>query len=248
MQQFFKTALTTVAGRPYDSWTTASLGGAAPTTAAVPTNTTTGALSQENAGTESLFCVGGRMSSSIGGQFILCDRLSHQGGLSGTVTTAQTTNLPTSALTRYTNGVGVMAALSIYTQIGTTGTTVTASYTNQAGTASRTTAPVVFGGTGFREASRMIFLPLQSDDTGFQSVQSVTVLATTGTAGAFGVTLFKPLMTFCMDTGAGQVAFDMFSGGMVGMPDIQDSACLFWIYIPGGTSSVLGGELRFMAV
>lgn len=248
LQQFFKTALTTAAGRPYSSWGVAALNGATPTAAAVPTNATTGSLGQENAGSESLYCVGGCLSSSFGGHFVLHDRLSHQGGLSGIVTTAQTTNLPTAALTRYTSGDGVMAALQIYSQIGTTATTVSVSYTNQAGTSGRTSPPVAFGGTGNREVARLILIPLAAGDTGFRSVESVTVTATTGTAGAFGVVLFKPLQTFCMDTALGQVAFDLLSGGMIGMPDIPDNACLSWTYYPASTSTILGGELRFMAV
>lgn len=132
-------------------------------------------------------------SPSAFGSLILIDVLVRQGGLSGTVTTEQTTNLPTTALPRYTDGVGVMAAIDIHTTVGTTGTTISARYTNTVPTGSRNTPSVAFGATNFREQDKFIVLPLQSGDLGIQSVEGVTVLATTGTAGAFGITLFKPL-------------------------------------------------------
>lgn len=234
---------TTAAGRPSDMWVPAPPVGTAPTTAVAPTSATAGALSFTN-GSGRLNLLGARLNGVNPGTFMVIDRLSHQGGLSGTVTTAQTTNLPTAALTRYTTGVGVMIGLSIYTQIGTTGTTVTASYTNQAGTSGRTTPAVVLGGTGFREANRMIMLPLQSGDTGVQSVQSVTVLATTGTAGAFGVTLYKPLFAIGLESMHG-----VFNGGFVtggvggGIPEILDNACLSLIAISGSTNPMAAGAL-----
>ena len=110
--QHTKDSLTTVAGRLYSLWDTAPFAGAAPTTAAVPTSATTGAWGQQNSsGVQRVASVEASMAQ--GGYLIIADRLSHQGGLSGTVTTAQTTNLGTAALTRYTSGIGVMAGLEI---------------------------------------------------------------------------------------------------------------------------------------
>ena len=46
---------------------------------------------------------------------LACRFLVQSGGMSGTVTTEQTTGLPTVALSRYTNGDGIMAApISVY--------------------------------------------------------------------------------------------------------------------------------------
>jgi hypothetical protein len=236
------------AGQPYDV-------GSAPTTAAAPTKATTGALPDwQNGGSDTLRCLGatarfsGNSGSMVPGVAVLCDRLSHQGGLSGTTTTAQTTNLPTSALTRYTNGVGVMMGLEIYTQIGATGTTVTCSYTNEGGTAGRTSTAVAFGATGFREAGRMILPGVAAGDLGVKSVESVTVLATTGTAGAFGVTLFKPLQAFVFD-GHEDIDFDPVIGGRMfgGMPEIVDDACLFWLLMITTGAGAYGVGTLFLA-
>lgn len=240
--------LTTIAGRWSDLWTVTPPVGAVPTTAVAPTRTTAGALGQENpAGGSLKAIIGARFSSLNPGNYMLIDRLSHQGGLSGTVTTAQTTNLPTAALTRYTGGDGVMIGLRIYTQIGTTATTVTATYTNQAGTGSRVTPLVAFGGTGFREAGRIILLPLQAGDTGVQSVQSVTVTATTGTAGAFGVTLFKPLYVVCVPDGSGVLPAGGYLSGSTfgGVPNVENDSCLSLLYCGQSTNAQGAGAILF---
>lgn len=233
-----KVSLTTVAGRHYSTWLTTPFAGTAPTTAAVPSRTIAGAIGQQNAVNSStnLRLRNLQFSRAQSGMIILCDRLSHQGGLSGTVTTNQTTNLPTAALTRYTDGVGVMAGLEIYTQIGATATSVNVSYTNQDGTSGIGSPQTVFGGTAFREASRMVILPLAAGDSGVRAVASVTVLATTGTAGNFGVTLFKPLLALPVIGGAVQ-NYDSMLAMNGQMPRILDDACLFWLHVSTTTST-----------
>lgn len=242
-------SLATIAGRTYDLFTTIAPAGVAPTAAVVPTNATTGALSIQNGGTGDLNILASRFAGLYPGNYMICDRLSHQGGLSAIVTGAVTTNLPTAALTRYTSGVGVMIGITIYTVIGTTGTTITASYTNQAGAAAQTTPLVVFGGTGFREAGRMIMLPLAAGDTGVQSVQSITVAASTGTAGNFGVTLFKPLYTIISPDISGSMSGDFVSGySFGGIPTVLDNACLFAMCISASVNAQGAGTLSIAEV
>jgi len=242
---FTKNNLPVTGGRLSDLWTTAPLAGAAPTTAVVPTRATAGALGQFNPAAD-MQLIRATLSAANAGVFWLIDRLSHQGGLSGTVITAQTTNLPTAALTRYTSGVGVMMGLTIYTIIGTTATTVTVSYTNEAGTAGRTSEATVFGSTSFREAGRMILLPLQAGDIGVRSVESVTVLATTGTAGNFGVTLFRPILALSVPVTSQSFEWDPLFNLGAQAPDIVDNACLSWLAIMNAANTgVVQGELSF---
>lgn len=199
--------------------------GAVPGAFANPDNTTQGGLKQTDP-------TGGRqlwLLSLIGlmpqpGKLIVYDRLLHMGGLSGTTTTAQNINGGADATpTRYTNGAGNQIWVEIYTQIGATGTTITASYKNQAGSTKTTTA-VTFGGTGRREAQRMIQLPLAAGDTGVQAVISVTVLATTGTAGSFGVVLAHPLGPG-IPCGVGTAAMGMnYLDGAI--PEILTDCCI----------------------
>jgi hypothetical protein len=235
-----------VASRWSDTWLTILPVGAFPTTAVVPVNTTQGGIQHQNGGSGQLWIVGSKMAAALPtlGQSVvlIVDRLSHQGGLSGTTTSAQTTNLPTAALTRYTTGEGVMMGISVASQVGTTGTTITATYTNQAGTGGQVSPTVVFGGTGFREANRFIMLPLAAGDTGVRAVASVTVAVSTGTVGNFGVVLFKPLYAAILDDRSMNQVGDFvtgYTGG--GIPEVVDNACLSaFIMGTGGGMSTLG--------
>lgn len=196
----------------------------------VCTNATAGAIAQLNS-TNPQRLLKAVINSNHYSGFLLIDRLVHSGGLSGIVTGAQTTNLPTAALTRYATGAGVRAALEIYTTIGTSGTTFTASYTNEAGTAGRTTTPMQIGSTGYTNSGVFIPFKLQAGDTGVRSVESVTLAGSTGVAGDFGVVLYKPLMPFGPLNMNEQATMDaLFYCGVV--PEILNNACLQFIYTP----------------
>jgi hypothetical protein len=237
------------------SWVNGTGGGAIPLTAEAPSITTLGAINQESTIGESGYeHVVARTSfnSSVGiATPILADRVSHQGGLSGIVTTAQTTNLPTTALTRSTSGVGVMAAVEIYTQIGTTQTTATVSYTNQAGTSGRTSQPFLIGGTGYREAGKVLTIMPQDGDTGFRSVESLTLLATTGTQGSFGITLFKPIhRNHPVAAGLEQYGTNTFNnlvGGGMQFEVPPEEACLFVLSHTSGATAITG-TYQFMGI
>lgn len=176
-----------------------------------------------------LTVLGARMNTAgpAGVGVLLMDLLCINGGLSGVVTTTQTTNLPTPALTRYTSGEGVMAAIIIHTQIGTTATTAIVNYTNQAGV-SKVSPSFPIGATGFREAQALILVPLADGDTGVRSIESVVLVGTTGTAGNFGVCLFKPLQLMALNDVESAIPLDaVTSGGVVGaLPEVLDNACL----------------------
>jgi hypothetical protein len=174
---------------------------------------------------------------------MLYDRLFWQSNLSGTTTTAQTAQgAGTTPLTRYTDGIGNIAWVEIYSQIGTSTTSVTASYTNQAGTSGKTTTAVTIGGTGFREQTRVIMLPLQTGDTGVQNVNTMTVLTSTGTAGLIGITVAHPLALMTIGQAGGSGWRD-FTTGLPGIPEIKTSACLSLLWFPSTTTSpeIFGG-------
>lgn len=251
-----KTSLTVVQGRSYSSWLQAAgfpAVGVAPTTAAVPTSATAGCLKGGNGNTLNNGSGTRRILKTIfmpalttaGGMITICDRLSHQGGLSGTATGAQTTNLPTAALTRYTSGVGVQCGLEIYTAIGATGTTVTTSYTNTTPTAGQVNPLATWGGTGFNAASRIVILPLVAGDVGVTAVASVTATASTLTVGNFGVTLFYPLVHVPIDD---ILAIKRSSEALYGFgtwfPEVKSNACLQFIYHMNGTATgIVQGEV-----
>lgn len=244
---FFKTARDSgaaatalIAGRPASLWRYEGQpsAGVNPTTAAIPDNTTAGGLKQADpGGGRQKWLTGFTASSLTAGTLVLYDRLLHIGGLSGTVTTAQNvqTTTPTPALTRYTDGAGNIAWAEIYTIIGTTATTISMSYVDEADNVQSGTA-TTFGGTAFREVSRAIFLPLAAGDSGIKAVRTVTVLATTGTAGNFGVTIAHPLATVTIGA-AGVTGWRDFVTGLPGIPEIKTDACLSLLWIPSNTTA-----------
>jgi hypothetical protein len=244
----FSKTLTLTAANTYSWWRAAGIPAQAsiPSAAATVDRTTSGAFGQQNGagGTLRTFLETLTTDSNAtdAGVLIIADRLLASGNLSGTVTTAQTVG---GTLSRSTTGAGVIAGYEIYTVIGTTATTITASYTNQAGTAGRTSTAQVFGATGRREAGLFIPMTLQAGDTGVQAVATCTVLATTGTAGAFGVTLLKPLMMIPFVSGQGiAAAVDnvLALGGQ--LPDVGDDACLQMLTMTAAAGSkVLQGVL-----
>jgi hypothetical protein len=138
--------------------------------------------------------------------------------------------------------VGNFVMAEIYTIIGTTGTTITMDYTDNDGNSGQTSTAVVIGGTGFREVTRAIYLPLASGDTGVQAVASVDLVASTGTAGNFGVTIGHPLAYIGVGT-AGAPGWRDFVTGLPGIPTIGDDACLSLLWIPVTTTvpEILGG-------
>jgi hypothetical protein len=153
------------------------------------------------------------------------------------VTSTQTTNLPTAALTRYTSGAGVFAAIEISSSgIGSTQTTGTISYTNQAGTAGQTGRFGTIGST----THRFYFCTLDSGDTGVRSVESVTLVTSTGTAGNFGVTLYRPLAFFVPGFDMSEAIDPWMSGGMIGdlTAALVDDACLFMVGMPSKAGSM----------
>jgi hypothetical protein len=170
---------------------------------------------------------------------IMIDLLNINGGLSGTVTTPQTTNLPTAALTRYTSGEGVMAGIIILNQVGNTLTTVTVSYTNQAGATGSISTATSFGQTNFRENNIFIPIPLQAGDTGVRSIESVTLASSTGGGGNFGVCLYKPLAMISFERTTGQAPLDAVSSGCIvgSLCEIHPDACL--TFLGNGTIAAL---------
>lgn len=230
-------ATATIAGKWSSLWRyNKSRGGsgAVPSTPVAPDNATRGGLMQTDpSGGREKWLLGQACISNAAGAMLLYDRLLHDGGLSGIVTTAQTVG---GTLTRNTGGEGNQIWAEIYTQIGASATTITASYTNQAGTSGRTTKTVAIGNTGNREGERMLPLPLQDGDTGVRSVESVTLAASTGTAGNFGITIMKPL-GIGLISGVALGYWRDYVAGLPGLPKIDTDACLCLAFFANSTAA-----------
>jgi hypothetical protein len=138
-----------------------------------------------------------------------------------------------------------MAFYEIYTQIGVTSTTLTMTYTDDAGNASQTTT-INIGATGFREAQRMQRIPLASGDKGIQAIEKVKLTATTGTAGNFGIIIARPIVYIPLSA-TGMLGMRDYTTGMPGIPTVDSDACLAMMFIPTSTTGPeLFGALSFV--
>lgn len=226
--------LTTIGGGLYSPWTLPgcpSHGVAPGATARIPTNSTTGALGQADAsGGRKKWLVGATIHQGVfqgsAGMVILVDRLADISGLSGTSTSTQ--NTAALAVTRYTSteALGNSIFLEIYTSVGSSARTATVAYTDENGNAASATATL--GGTDYYgRFPHVVPVPFAQGGRGVRSVQSVTLSASTGTAGDFGVTIARPLAVIGCSTpnnvGGGQP--DLI-GGLDGPVEIKPGACL----------------------
>jgi hypothetical protein len=167
---------------------------------AVMTNVTVGALSQgltNPTGTDKKYLLTwGYSSATQINMACLVDLLVAVGAIpTNTVTTAQTIN--SVALTRQTSGTGVMVVFEITTALGVTASNMTVTYTNQSGTAARSTGAIALTPSGIVGRLQPIatvqpFMPLQSGDFGVRSVETFTVSALMG-AGQMALHLALPL-------------------------------------------------------
>lgn len=160
----------------------------------------------------------------------------------------------TVTLPRYTTGKGLQAML-VATNPYVGGASYTISYTNQDGVAGRTsvtassntatTIGTLVSGSSSAVDSAGPFIPLQSGDTGIQSVQSITFTASNG--GLAALVLVKPLATtYLRETTAPNERNFLFD--MPQLPVIQDGAYLNFIVLPSGSlaSAVITGLTTFV--
>ena len=220
--------------------------GAVPAAAARCTNALTGSLqfSQQTAPAKSYLAILEGLCSNNATTLEIHDRLMHMGGLVGNVATAQTVNLDLFAnlasdnLTERAgdaNFSDVTWWLEWYTDTGSTAVTATVNVTYNDGSTGNLTG-ISLAAT--RRATLMIplngYIPDASAGLYIRCVNSVTLSATTGTAGSFGVTatryraaLYKPIAN---------ARFTADWAGL-GIPNIPNSACLAIIQIAGTTST-----------
>lgn len=235
------------AGQFHSLWRATGQPGQAaiPTTAATCDNTLLGALQftqQTSPATSYLGLLEG-LSVNAGTTLEIHDRLMHMGGLSGTVTTAQGAldlhaNIASDNLTARigdSNYSDVTWWLEWYTDTGATGVNATVAVTYNNGSSGNLTA-VALGAT--RRASFMQplngLIPAASAGLYIRDVDSVTLSATTGTAGNFGITatryraaMYKP------------VANARFTQNWadLGLPEIPNESCLFAVQLASTTTT-----------
>jgi hypothetical protein len=173
--------------------------------------------------------------------WLLYDRLAHMGGLSGTVTTAQTANVDlvtSSGNGRCSaDGSDVVWFLEIFTALGATGVNATVNYTNQSDGAVNAAA-IALGATP--RAGRLYQI-IPNAGTSIKKVNTVTLSASTLTAGSFGV------VACSKQCGLGQPLANVAPPGdfaAIGLPEFKQTSCLFFAALCTTTSTgTLMGEI-----
>ncbi len=228
------------AGQFFSLWTAGGVpgAGAAPGAAAVPTNATTGAMgfANQTAPADSYLAWLAVQFGNSASNLEIHDRLAAMSGLSGTVTTAQgalslvTTN-PGADRIGDTNYSDVQWWLEVYTAMGSTGVNATVNVTYNDNTTGNLAA-IALGATP--RAGRLY--PLVSSSAGkfIKAVNSVTLSATTGTAGNFGITATRPRTSVSAPLLNKTETFDW---AQLGLPEVPNDACLMMLMLCGTTST-----------
>lgn len=169
------------------------------------------------------------------------DRLFHIGGLNGTLTTAQTVNSQT-VLTlpaRNSDPAEVEWFLEWYADTGATATTanVAVTYTDT------TTSTVAVALAATMRIGRLLPIPPLQGKI-ITSIQSVTLLATTGTAGNFGVSCGDRMSRMSMGVQVGNIPPPPKQAIL---RSTADNTC-FWQVIECSTTSTgdLAGEMTLI--
>ncbi len=171
------------------------------------------------------------------------DRLAHMGSLVLNVTTAQTVNLDLQTLGLVADRRGdsnfsdVQWWLEVYTDGGATASNATVNVTYDDGTTGN--LPVIAVG-GTLRASRMIPLNglVNNGVRYIRGVNTVTLSASTGTAGSFGFTATRVRGVLPMNIANRTEIADW---AFLGLPEVFNDSCLFPLVITSTTST---GTLR----
>lgn len=220
------------------------------TTPAIPTSATLGAMSFTNR-TAPLwnFLLWAYLQCSNSAQSVeLWDRVAHMGGLVFNVTTAQNiTGLDLSSgglnlgadRRGATNYSDIQWFLEVYTDGGATASNATINVTYDDASAGNLNVQAV-GGT--LRAGRLIpltpLIPTGSQGKFIRGINSVTLSASTGTAGSFGFTATRPRTVMELPLANKTERFDWMA---LGLPVIPNDACLMLAMLVSTTST---GTLR----
>lgn len=225
--------------------------GAIPANAVTCNNALTGAMNfaQQTAPATSYGAWANAVCSNSAVTIEIHDRLMHMGGLSGIVTIAQTVSVNLNGVTADnmverlgdSNFSDVQWWAEWYTDTGVTASNATVAVTYNDGTTGSLTT---FAAGGTVRAGRMIplnnLIPAAAAGKFIRSIDTVTLSASTGTAGSFGFTATRPRMTMPLPLANKMEAFDW---AQLGLPEIFNSSCLSLIELCSTTSTgtVRGG-------
>jgi hypothetical protein len=233
---------TMVAGRPWSTWALAGNPGAGSydtTLAGVALSSTSaqvnGQLNFVNPGSGNTHLARLQGAATIAGTLILADRLWHNGGFTITTTTGQTVNsatLPARDNTGTTNGEGVLCGIEVSAACGAAAPAPTITYTNSAGTGSRT-AGLAFPTANSPAAGSFFPFGLQAGDIGIRSIQTYTQ-NTSWVSGTINLVMYRPLAYLELTAAFVPNALDAITGGF---PQMFNGSVPYLIFIPSTTTT-----------
>lgn len=218
--------------------------GAIPAAAAYCTKALTGAIGFDNQT--------GPATSYLGYHTLLCgtgntnleihDRLAHMGGLNGTLLTAQTVGIDLSTINAggavpaerlgNANYSDVMWFLEWYTATGATASNATVNVTYD-DSSTGNLAVIAIGGTAIAAGQCRRLVPAVNGRF-IRGVNSVTLSASTGTVGSFGVTATRQRASMSVPIAN---KLEVFDWAQLGFPQIPNDSCLAGMLLCTTTSS-----------
>lgn len=163
-------------------------------------------------------------------------------GFSGAVNTAQAVTGFSGLPTRNPTGEGCEIWIGCSSATGATASNMTVQYTNSKGVSGRNTVSTAH--ITSMPANRMYQVPLQSGDTGVQSIQSITLSASTATAGNLWVLIMDRYTSIASAVPNVSVTSDAIT---LGFPKIYDESCIVFINQAAATSSgIIMGNLSIV--
>lgn len=202
--------------------------GAIPAAAATPTDATAGGILLPAFGANTGYVLRFAPVGATVNTFLLYDRLAHMGGLVGNVATSQTVNLNVDTALAAgrcrSDRLDVDWFVEIYTDLGTTASNLTVTYTDVNDVGSKTVVITGFTGTSPLNRSGRCVQLVPSDGVQIKSIQSAILSISSGTAGSFGLTARRRLCA------VSQMVANIMGIGVdglsLGLPTIAETACL----------------------
>lgn len=239
---------TQVAGQMSSLWRATGLPaqGAIPTTAAYCTSALLGSVQLTNQTAPAVGYIGwhslttGNASTNLE----IHDRLAHMGGLNGTLLTAQTVGIQLDTINAGGPVVdGRLGAadysdvtwwLEWYTATGATASNATVNVTFS-DLSTGNLAVIAVGGTAVSASRCFKLISNHASGLDIKGVNTVTLSASTGTAGNFGVTASRHRTIMATDAVANRTA--NFDWAQIGLPKIRNNSCLFGMMLCTTTST-----------
>ena len=171
------------------------------------------------------------------GEFLIYDRIAHYGELDATVTSRQEIALDLSVMREIpgdTNRETLEIWVEIYTQIGATPATLTVFCTDAFDATFSTT--VTIGGTGNREATRMLSCNFKREAvTGLKTIAEIELSGSTGTAGQFALVVLRPVARIPVQANIWN--YVSFTRGLDPQTKIATNASLCWAFEAASASA-----------